>query len=317
MSNWLYHFSARTHVLLLPFIFIAISLVASTLAALTSSGDMVRQELPYAHFVGTSLLFILLPAYSMVMLFFLWQSTERLTKELSGFAPPDSVDKVRQSASRFQGWRWIVIGAGIVFGLSQNEHFVRQMITTGRFTAIDIVFVLQSAILWLFISEVIAWRITVSRALADFARRLTIDILETDKFKPVVRTAATDILVVAGAMAFMPLQSLDAAFRIGNYLAGAVIGVIAALAMFAIPVMGVRRNILMTRQQRLKELVAARPTAAETSIESLELHLAHEDRIRSISGWPIDLQLAARIVGYTIIPPIAWVGAALVEQLIE
>ena len=55
----------------------------------------------------------------------------------------------------------------------------------------------------------------------------------------------------------------------------------------------------------------------QDDIPRLEAHLAHIDRIAAIANWPIDMNLFARIMGYVIIPPIAWIGAALVERAIS
>ena len=58
---------------------------------------------------------------------------------------------------------------------------------------------------------------------------------------------------------------------------------------------------------------ATRLQCRKAGLESLTSHI---DRIRGMSSWPVDVGLAARVFGYVIIPPLAWVGAALVENLI-
>ena len=49
----------------------------------------------------------------------------------------------------------------------------------------------------------------------------------------------------------------------------------------------------------------------------LETLLQRRDRIRGIPTWPVNLSMVSRLIVYGVIPPIAWVAAALVERLIE
>ena len=49
----------------------------------------------------------------------------------------------------------------------------------------------------------------------------------------------------------------------------------------------------------------------------LELLLQHRDRLRQSHTWPFDLGLVYRLLLYVVIPPLAWLGAALVETAVE
>jgi len=182
---------------------------------------------------------------------------------------------------------------------------------------LDIVFVLQSACLWIIIADFIAWRISVSYVISNFTQTLRVDIYDTARYRVVAKMATSDVLIVAGAMAFMPLQSLDAEFRIWNYQAGFIIGISTAICLFMVPLIGARHSISMLKSQKLADLIKLRSAIPKKDVAQLEAHLSHEDRIRSIPNWPIDLNLITRIIGYVIIPPIAWVGAALVEQIVN
>ncbi len=301
---------------MLPAVFIAANLLTTVSASLLSSADLVRTELPFAHFVGTSLLFTLVPAYIMAVIVFLNRSTEQLPLLFEDACSNQDATALTSSLTEYQSWRWPVLFVGILFGFSQNELFIREMFASMQFSGLDVVFVVQSAILWLFITDTIMWRVNVSLAINRFAKSLEIDVLETDRFKPIARIATTDILFVAGAMAFMPLQSLDAEFRIWNYQAGLVVGLFSAIVLFSIPLLGARANIQQSKEQRLVDLKDQRQASAPETVQALELHLAHEDRIRSISAWPLDLNLVTRIIGYVFIPPVAWTGAAIVERIL-
>ena len=52
-------------------------------------------------------------------------------------------------------------------------------------------------------------------------------------------------------------------------------------------------------------------------MQQLESLLAHRDRLREQSTWPLSTALVSRVFLYLIIPPLAWAGAALVELLVD
>ena len=52
-------------------------------------------------------------------------------------------------------------------------------------------------------------------------------------------------------------------------------------------------------------------------LERLNALLRRREYVEDVHGWPLDIRLLSRAVFYVIIPPLAWVGAALVELSIE
>jgi hypothetical protein len=144
-----------------------------------------------------------------------------------------------------------------------------------------------------------------------------VDVYRLNLLKPFARVAVRSVLLVMGAMALMPLQALDAEFRMDNYVFGLAIGLPLAVTLFLLPLTGIRRSILAARQARESELQAAIDAADRSAIPELEALVAHRDRVRAISSWPLDFSLMFRVAFYLIIPPLAWVGAALVETLVQ
>lgn len=131
------------------------------------------------------------------------------------------------------------------------------------------------------------------------------------------RVATTDVLAVAGAMAFMPMQSLDAEFRFENYGAGLLVGVCSAISPFLLPLWGVRSNITKRKAARIAELRAQLAAVDRSDISQIEPISAHITRVEDMPTLPIDTQVVTRVIAYGIIPPLAWVAAALVENLID
>ena len=126
-----------------------------------------------------------------------------------------------------------------------------------------------------------------------------------------------DVLIIMGAIALMPLQALDLEFRWVNYEAGLIIGGIAAISLFVLPLWGVHLAIDAARSTRLRELQQQVDSCDRGDITQLESLVAHRDRVQGIHTWPLDLRLIIRVLFYLVLPPLAWVGAALVENVVE
>ena len=52
------------------------------------------------------------------------------------------------------------------------------------------------------------------------------------------------------------------------------------------------------------------------SLQYLNALLDRRSFLRSVHTWPLDLESASRVAFYLVIPPLAWVGAALVEMFV-
>lgn len=69
---------------------------------------------------------------------------------------------------------------------------------------------------------------------------------------------------------------------------------------------------------RLAELIRKAPRSLEEGAMSrLELLFQRRDRVQALHTWPLDVAMMSRIVLYGVIPPAAWIAAALVEQVLE
>ena len=163
----------------------------------------------------------------------------------------------------------------------------------------------------------LSWRIPASLSLVRFGRGLTLDIYRLEAVRPLARISTGDLLTTMGALGLSTLQSLDAQIRIDNYAPGFIVAGISGMLLFLLPLWGVRANIIERKARRMTEIDAALDKVPNGDLQQLELLHAHRDRVRQISNWPIDLQIVTRIFAYVIIPPLAWVAAALVENAID
>lgn len=314
---WLFRLADRTHAFFLPALFVVLAGGLCVFLAATTEGGFVRQELAPRQLLGTLTLFVLLPAYLVAVMPRLLRRSESSLLELAPLADPEDVDRVRGRLLRAPGYTALTAVLGVALGLAQNPLFLRQMAAAPALHPLDVVFIVGACWLWVVAAVLFCWRISVSSALSRLGACAEVDLYRLDRFEPLARIATGDLLTVVGAMSFSALQSLDAEFRLGNYLSGFVVGTAAALSLFVLPLWGVHQRILAAKRERLAHLRGLLEKTDHGDVGQLESLAAHIERIRTLSSWPIDLEIATRVFVYIVIPPLAWVAAALVENFID
>ena len=314
--EWYFRFAGRTHFLLVPSAMAAVMTTMYLALWGGTEGGGVRAELAPAQIAGTLALFVLLPAYLLATAPPGWRQTQRALDELGPAADPEDVATVRRASGRVSKFVWLAPIYGVAFGVALNPVFVERMWATG-IHGLDAAFVAGACFTWVAVGVILAWRMPTAAALSKLGSRIQVDLYRLDKLRPLSRIAITDVLIVAGAMAFTPLQSLDAEFRLGNYLPAILVGVPAAVLMFVWPIWGLRGRIKSVKEARLRELHALVDRADPRDVPQLEPIAAHVDRVRAISNWPVDVEVVVRLLGTLIIPPLAWAAAAVVENLVD
>jgi len=211
--------------------------------------------------------------------------------------------------------RWVLAGAlaGLVYG-------VMDMASSGETrNAVILEWTLKigNGAVWASIGAIFSWRFCYARLFQRMGDAVRVNLLNMESLKPLGRVASFDVFVVMGAMAMMPLQSFSSDFNWEYYQAGFAFGIPAALAFLILPQLGAHRNIRRAKQQKLRELEGQITATRVQDIGILEPLLAHRDRIEDLPEWPIDTRTLSRAVLYLIVPPLAWVGAAIVERGVE
>ncbi|MEQ9451649.1 MAG: hypothetical protein RJQ07_08700 [Pseudomonadales bacterium] len=281
------------------------------------SDDKMLLQFLTPHLLGTLTMLATLPPFLLGSLFYLHRCTLDLITELQPDSDDATATALRHRANNLLPAALTVVVLSACFGLYQNNQALSAILDGADFAALDLTIIAGNCILWSMIGLLMGWRVPVSLALSRFGRYLKINLYKAESGHPLANLAAKDVLIVAGAMSFMSLQSLDAEFRWVNYEAGVYVGVPSAIALLILPLLGLHQNIKAHKVQRLTEIDAHVQATDHNNIADLELLKAHAERIKHLSNWPFNAPLVTKILGYAIIAPLAWVGAALVEILID
>jgi hypothetical protein len=162
---------------------------------------------------------------------------------------------------------------------------------------------------------------------------IRIDLLDLDALGVFARLGLRLMLVLLGAAIFFaPGAALAASFETSSLLDWVVVllslpWVLLGLATLLIPSWGLRhriRDAKLAELARVNAALAGDAGALDSSpigrdagrLTAVDL-LAYRDRVEALREWPIDASVVGRLGLYLLIPLASWVGAALVERLVD
>ena len=311
---WQVRLAVRTHALLAPLVWVAayLGLFFFIVPALDFRELWWESAM---QLWGTVLVYALVPGYFLYVFVLQWRRAEEAVVSLRPLvAAPDSL----RSEVLTMRWSWLLPGVlvGAIYGLSQYGGDLAALDASGSLV-LDLVLILGNVVTWSIIGWVLGWRLPISLAFFRVGRVVAVDLYDPQALRPFARVAVLDVLVVMGAVALMPLQSLDAEFRLANYVPGLLVGVPAALLLFAVPLWGVHQRIRTVKAARVVHLQQKIRDCDRDDVARLETLVSHRDRVQAVHTWPLDLRLLFRALFYLVLPPLAWVAAALVENLVN
>jgi hypothetical protein len=311
---WLVRVAFERHPLLVPGAAFTLSFAYFALMLRCSAGESLAWSSPEEAW-GAALLYCLLPAYLLFCAPFMWRRSATSLEQLDHL-----LEAPEQAAAVLLGvpQRRLVIGAvaGFLWGLGQYADSLDTLARSGNLW-LDLSMVAGNCMVWTTAGILLAWRFYTSAGFRRLGRDARLDLYDQPSLRPFVQVAMFDVLVVMGAVAMMPLQSLDAEFRWSNYEAGLIVAVASAIIFFFVPLWGVHRSLREQRQLRVAELQLAINDCDRRDIVRLDALVAHRERVQAMSTWPFDLRLLSRTIFYLVIPPLAWIGAALMENVVD
>lgn len=111
----------------------------------------------------------------------------------------------------------------------------------------------------------------------------------------------------------------------GPVVIGIIAGIVPLIGIVALPLRGIRRRIREERTQTLAALDARLDTITQGNIATadadalfqLDAVLDMRERVAKAPSWPFDVNALKRMLLYTVLPPLTWAAAAIVEMMID
>jgi hypothetical protein len=269
--------------------------------------------------IGMMLLITLMPVWLIGCFFVTQRHTLRLAHQLQEHLQPEQ--DIVADVSRLPTLQ-VGLGAlgGFFYALAFNiPHDQFSEIFSGNLSVLSI-FVGQ-ILLWTFVGHLLAIRLYIANLFYQLGKTVELSIFEQSRLEPFARVGMLDVVIVVGGLAITTVQSIDAQFRLENYLTAFLVAIPAAVALLVRPMWTLHRRLAARKQQLLREVrqqIESVPEATTPdSVNRLEILLQRRDRVRALHTWPLDFAIWSRLLFYGLIPPLAWAGAALVERAVE
>ncbi len=101
-----------------------------------------------------------------------------------------------------------------------------------------------------------------------------------------------------------------------DFVPALVVTVPVALMVLLLPMWGIRASVIAAKQNELDRLSALVNESEHGSERHMLLSL-YRRQVADTSEWPASAGAASRVLFYVVIPPLAWIAAALVQDLVS
>ncbi len=275
--------------------------------------------------VGGALFFSVTIAYIVPMYGFI---SERTATALTTLAPVLDAD-----AETVEGWRarvfskparWLV-GALVIAGIGGLGHnlLLYPDWQEVRGSAPLAAMVVGTQLVWLVLTVVVAALLDNAVVLYQAGRRARVQPFDVRPLRPFASVAVSSTLALVGAQAAFPIMSIEGGVNPLAYVPGLLATGGPMLLTAALPVWPVHRRLVAEKRRILAELntrIGAMelpdPSRPETLTAFTPL-LAYRREVEQVPQWPFDLNVLSRLGLYLIIPPLTWVGAAIIEHIVD
>lgn len=256
----------------------------------------------------------------------------RTLTALDALRPVLAVEEERLEAWRASVYRkparWFVwvMSIGLVSGAAHNLVLFEGpavLVDSALTSAPTLATVAGTALTWLVTTLSIATLLDNAILLGRCARHATVDLLDTTRLRPFAAVAVSSTLAIIGAQAAFPIMSLQSDVSAAAFWPGLLATAVPMLGLAALPVWPIHRRIAAAKHEALEavrgEIRALSPADPRdgAALRTLAPLLAYRRELIAVSEWPFDVGVMTRLALYLVIPPLTWVGAALIENAVD
>jgi len=172
--------------------------------------------------------------------------------------------------------------------------------------------------LWTAVFHVLWTLFDNARMLGRIARHhIEVSLNRLDIMDVFGRAGVRYLLMMIVGLTVLPIQAIVAgSMKPLDFIPSLAIVLPVGLVMLVLPIFGAHRAIAAARKRELDRVDGLIGAQAPDS-DRLMLLTLYRHRIESIPAWPLSLRNLAQIGFYLVLPPLAWVAAALVESAVS
>jgi hypothetical protein len=273
---------------------------------------------------SVALFFAILLAYIVPVHHLIVQRSLIALDRLNGLLPDDSeLAATCRQRVLFKSplWQVLVLSAGLGAGLAHNALLLAgEDLLTALKTPVNLLTMVITLVIWLVMTATISSLVQIAAIFKHLASEVRIDPLNTGGLTPFGSVAVSSTLAMIGAQAAFPLLIAGSDSHWTSFVPGLVATGVPMIFLFLLPVLPVHRRIVTTKREmlaRVNDDMAPYKTLQRPDYPGLEPLLVYRREILEASEWPFDTSVMGRLALYLIIPPLTWIGAALIEILVD
>ena len=271
---------------------------------------------------SAALFFATILAYIIPVFKFITEQTERAFDQLAPHldAEPATL-RAWRAGIREKPARWHLVT--LVLGLAAwAAHTLLlhgtspRMVQSSMTDPTRFAFVFAPLLVWVSMITAIGGLIDNALLFRRLVTRTRIDLLAPSPLTAFGRVAAISTLAMIGAQAAFPLLWVDTDAAVVTSVPGLIATGAAMVALFVLPILPAHRAIVAAKRMEL-ERINTRIAAVRNEVERLEPHLVYRREIARVNDWPFDSNIVTRLAFYLFIPPLTWLGAAVLDVFVE
>lgn len=180
--------------------------------------------------------------------------------------------------------------------------------------------VIGTVLVWLVATSLTSCFLRNSQVFAEVgAEHLRVDLLRPEGIEMLGQAAALPVLGLMATQVLYPFLWIGGDINLGIVGPGFAVTTAALIFLFVRQVLPVHRRLVTLKHNALRE-IDERISKLDSGPENLLLlnaHIEHRKYLQDSPEWPFRLGTLARWTFYLLIPPLTWVGAALIEMLVD
>jgi hypothetical protein len=276
----------------------------------------------------SALFFCAILAYITPIFRYVTERTEAAFDELAAHLTMDaaSVARLRRGlSSKSTKWYLLNTTSGIAVWVLQSRVLVgsfEEMVGAISGSSIGFAMSVGPLLVWIFMFCAIHALVDNARIFRELAGAVQLDLLDSSPVTPFGRMAVTSTLVVIGSQALFPIMWLGGDNNPWTSIPGLLLTSLALFYPFFAVVWPLHQRIRATKREELarlaNELRVRRAVSENPALDpALSPLLVYRREIASAPEWPFDISIVARFGLYLVIVPLTWIGAALIENVVD
>jgi hypothetical protein len=249
------------------------------------------------------------------------QAIDRLGPELD--SAEGSVAALRERVY-YKPRRWFakVLSGGFAAAVAHNVAIILQGGMLDRDWSARFAITGGGTLTWVVLTLVIFALIDNAALFNRLARRVRLNPLTPERLHPFALVAVLSTLALVGAQAAFPILILDEETDAIAFLPGLVATMVPMFVLAVLPVWPLHVRLRAAKRELLADVnarisLAPAPQGTVGDIGTLAPLLTWRREVTALPDWPFDTGTVGRLVLYLIIPPLTWVGAALIQHVVE